>query len=94
MKKINFKKIKVIDLSEKIVENFKAHEVVGNILATRATTSPVRSIELARKIFKDGIAELPSEDVLLIRNAVLECQTITDIAKAAIITELDKPSKD
>lgn len=89
MKKINFKEVKVTDLKGNELHDLKVHESVGNILASRSTDKPIRSMELARKIFLDGEIELPSEDVLLIRNAILENRQITDLLKSAILKALE-----
>ena len=89
MTKINFKEIKVTDLSGKEIPDLNIHEIVANVLATRATDKPVRNMELARKIFTEGEIELLTEDLLLVKNAILESKTITDIAKDAILRALE-----
>ncbi len=88
MKKINFKDIKLLNFKNEEVD-FQAHEQVANILATRSTQSPVKSMELARKIYTDGEIELLTEDSLLIKNAILESKLITDVAKEAILKALE-----
>jgi hypothetical protein len=85
MKKVNFKEIKVLNLAGVEIPDFKAHESVANILASRTTDKPVKSMELARKIFTDGEVDLLTEDLLLIKNAIIESKLLTDIAKDAIL---------
>jgi hypothetical protein len=89
MTKIDFKDIKVTDLYGNEISDFKAHEQVANILATRSTNNPVRNMELARKIFTDGEIDLLSEDVLIIKNAIQESKLITDLAKEPILKALE-----
>ena len=89
MIKINFKEIKVTDLSGIEIPNLNIHELVANVVAGQSTNSPVRNMELARKIFTDGEIELLSEDALILKNAILADRSLRDIAKEAILKSLE-----
>ena len=88
MKKINFK-IKIKDLAGKEIEGYNAQQAVANIIASGQSKSPIRTIEIARKIFNDGTIELPSEDVLLVRNTIMESKNLTDLVKAQVLELLE-----
>lgn len=88
MKTVNFD-FKVKNLSGTPVEDFNTKEQVANILASGSTHSPVKMMEMARKIYNDGSIELLSEDFNKLREAILNTNRLTDLAKAQILEVLD-----
>lgn len=86
---MNFKEIKLFDLSGTEITNAGLHEVVANLIIKQATNSPIRNMELARKIYSQGEVELTPEDKEMIKNAVINSPTITDIAKEAILKAME-----
>jgi len=87
MKKVNFD-FRLKDLAGNDIESFNIKEQVANIIAGTSSRSPIRSMEIARKIFNDGEIELPSEDIEIIRNAILINDQITDLVKSQILEKL------
>ena len=87
MKKINFN-FKLKDLAGKDIDVFNVKEAVANALIGQSTRNPIRNMELAKKIYNDGEIELPSEDIEIIKNAILINDQITDLVKSQIIEVL------
>lgn len=88
MKKINFKNIKVTDLSGNEMSNLNLHEIVANAVYRNASNSPIKNVELARRIYADGEIELTPEEISVIIDAVTNSAMIGDFAKVPIIEAL------
>lgn len=88
MKKIDFN-FKLTDLSGKEIPDFNVKESVANIIAGGSSRSPVRAMEIARKVFNDGMGEFVSEDIELMKNAILASTQISDLTKEQILKILE-----
>jgi hypothetical protein len=89
MKTINFN-IKIKDLAGKPIENFNTKEQVANALVTGQSSSPIRTVEIARKVFKDGRVDLTNEDQLLLKNILTGTSRFTDLVKAQVLELFEK----
>lgn len=92
MKKIDFN-FSIKNLKGEIVSDFIIKEHVGNLMASQSTNKPDRTFEIAQKIYNEGIIEIPSEDVILLRNAILNNTTLIDLVKAQLIAVIDVDTK-
>lgn len=88
MKKINFD-IKITGLDGKEISDFNTKETVANLIIGSQSKSPVRSLEIARKIFSEGEVELLAEDLLIIKIALEGKHNLTDLALGQILPLLD-----
>lgn len=88
MKKINFD-IKIIGLDGRELEGFSVKETIANIIIGSQSKSPVRSLEIARKIYADGEVELLAEDLLIVKTALEGKHNLTDLALGQILPLLD-----
>lgn len=89
MKKINFKEIKVTDLAGNEIFNLNLHEIVANAVYRQASNSPIKNVELARKIYSEGEVELSPEEIAIVANAVTNSAMIGDFAKVPVIKALE-----
>ncbi len=89
MKTVNFKDIKVYNLDGTEIPTPNLHESVANAVYRQASASPVRNVELARKIYSEGTVELLAEDMLIVKNAVINTSLIGDCAKIEILKALE-----
>ena len=87
--KINFKDIKVYNLDGTEVPEAKLHETVANAIYRQASASPIRNVELARRIYSEGELDISTEDIQIVKNAVNNALTIADGAKVAILKALE-----
>lgn len=90
MKKIDFKNIKIFMLDGTEIPEPKLHELVANSLIQAKSTSPIRNMELARKIYTEGEVELLAEDVNAVKNAVAQNTRISAIAEEAILKAIEQ----
>ena len=88
MKTLNFN-FEITDMSDKPISEYIVKEAVGNLLASQATAKPIRAMEIAKKIYKEGIIELTTEDILLVQTAIEQSKTITDLVKAQLLKALE-----
>lgn len=89
MKKLNFN-FKFTDLEGKELDAISVKENMANILWLGNTANPVKFIEIARKIYTDGEIELSSEDIELVRKAIVSSNTVYDWVKEQLIKSIDK----
>lgn len=87
--KINFKEIKLYDLDGTEIPKGNLHETVANAVYRQASNSPIKTVELAQRIYSGGEIELSPDEVSIIRDAVVNSALIGDFAKVPVLKALE-----